>query len=540
MSVFGIFQLLPALFLMLFMSVGTSVGQTDGRPTAWYAFQPEIILRQFVQWGIVGLRTVADVRYDEMTVDPITGRLVLTGLDVAGVGPASACRVSVDRATLGFGAIDDIAHMRFRLEAAGLDVAPNCADMAGAPVVQAMAPDGLVADRVFAEMVYSFASGGGSLTFQADAPDLALIELVADFDYVAFLNPDMVPRPAPEPGDPPRFRSNDPIPVVRLASAHLAIEDRGAFGRAAPFLPPEASSPDDVRLMIGAGLSQGFVQMNEGQAATEAQARFARDLSGAAAEFVANGRPLVIETRPENGPVTLDEDAFENPAELFAALAPRVGTRPTPPSQLLSADLVVQALTEDGRAGLSDTDRRVLGLALARGQGVPRAPAQALDVLGDQISDPEIAMALAEASAANAPAQAYAHALTAASGGAAGALGLLDRIEAQLGPETYLPLQRDSAAAPTDAEFASPGAVRAAAHARMTGAGSVRDYGGAYRLANLAAAVGDAASKSLLDEIDSKMRLSSADETWVALREQMRAAALQDWIDRDLGTVFGQ
>ena len=48
------------------------------------------------------------------------------------------------------------------------------------------------------------------------------------------------------------------------------------------------------------------------------------------------------------------------------------------------------------------------------------------------------------------------------------------------------------------------------------------------------------ASASLLDEIDEKMRLSAAGETWEVLREEMRAAALQDWVARDLGAAFSQ
>ncbi len=497
------------------------------RPSLWDVLHPERLAERLIVGLMPTLRIFAEVRYEHLDIDFAATRVSVTGLTIASIPQLPGCRASADRLMISGTPIDDLETYRATADIAGLTFTAACLGPDAAQPLALIAPDGVAADRAHLALVYSAPSGAAQLTLDLDAPDLAAIDVAADFDYLSIMS---VPREEPAFGE-------TQMPLIRLNSALIRLEDRGLYTALGPLLPPQISEPAQIRLMAMSGLMGGFMELNGGAPATPEQSEFAEALSGALVTMLEDGTPVVVETGA-TGPVLIDGETINDPAELFASLAPRVVNRPTPPVALLDAALLAQALDASARDDLDGETRREVALALATGQGAPKAPALAAAVLGDVASTPALDLALAEAIAASDPEGAYRRALAAAAAGQAGALGLLDRLEDTLPAASVIELQGAAAKAPIDADFESPRAIRNAAFARMTGTQAPRDYAGAYYFATLAAATGDRAAQALLDQIDETIRLSGDGTFWLAQRDEIRGRALADWVSRDLSAAF--
>ncbi|MEO1001449.1 MAG: hypothetical protein AAFW69_12750, partial [Pseudomonadota bacterium] len=273
-----------------------------------------------------------------------------------------------------------------------------------------------------------------------------------------------------------------------------------------------------------------------------AQTAFVKSASTELSRFLAEGGTIAVTSAPA-GEVWLNQDTFEDLPLAFLDLEPRVAAQPLARQAMIDTALLSAAVGDP--ASLSAEDQLTVGVALVTGEGAPRAVALGAALLAPlaETGNAEAAAALAGALAAGDPEAAYRHALHAAAGGAVAGLALLDQIEGRLETADVLALQSEVAEATGARDLAdAPGAdlatIRAKALDHLTGSGAVRDYALAYLWASLGAAAGDAASASVRDEIDGRMRFrgAAAADAWADSSAEAAEGALQLWIENDLAT----
>ncbi|MHA1109257.1 MAG: hypothetical protein ACTSQV_09085, partial [Alphaproteobacteria bacterium] len=148
-------------------------------------FAMPTLLRILTQYTLLTARTMIDLTYDHLAVDPHSGDVVITGLTLY---PAldwdqdGTCMVAIDRiagsADIGFEAIG------LRREITGVSVAPSCFMPEQAAMMTAFGYDGLSIDSMSVDLSYDFASSAAELTVHAAVKDAAVVTLSAAFDYV--------------------------------------------------------------------------------------------------------------------------------------------------------------------------------------------------------------------------------------------------------------------------------------------------------------------------------------------------------------------
>ena len=283
--------------------------------------------------------------------------------------------------------------------------------------------------------------------------------------------------------------------------------------------------------IVGPGASEA------GAAAYDA---FVTSIEGALGDFLANPSRLVVETSFDPAtPVRLDFDAYSlDPARLFADLRPvasvRVVTAPDlPPMAQLAAAM-------QNPDQVSESVRRAIGLALLSGEGLPQnrsAGIALLSTLPDG-EDGAMTLAIARALATDSPQEAYAAALKAARGGAAGASALLDELEPRLSAVDLFRLQGGLEGIEPDMPDTVL-ALRDRAVGHFDGKAG-RSYILAAYWARLAAAAGDRVSAHLLDDIADRLVALERGREWRAEDAKAADRALSDWVALDLPTQLGQ
>ena len=334
--------------------------------------------------------------------------------------------------------------------------------------------------------------------------------------------------------------------VADLAGVSLAGEDLGLWAKAKTMMPPEMTEPNAAGSMVQGGLTYLLSSLKMPPAAGAQPTLLPAQVWG----FAANGGSIVVETRLA-WPIRMSEQMFDDPAQVFATLQPTVTgrpaatSRPAAPSRpaaherILDAGLFMAGLNDP--ASLSDDDKMRVGLALVLGTGAPRSPSdgQALLKLLADGGNGEAALALAGSLRGSDAEAAYLYALQAGAAVAAGASGMMDRLENELTKPQVLALQEEALSAedgiPSPHGFLPLSEVRNRALAHIRGSGAVRSYGRAYYWALLGKAAGDHAAASLAGEIKSRMR-HRGDEAaagWAVAEEQARAEALAHWLTAD-------
>lgn len=493
-------------------------------------FSPRRVLGALVQYGVVAIRTQTDFTYDGLSLDPVENRATIYDVVMhPQIGRGQDCRITVDRLTVKGAPWSELTSLRVTLGLSGLTISPGCLPAEAGPVLNILQVSSLSVPQSAIDLRYDLPSGRAEVLANGMVESVGAVTLEARFDYLA--------------AGPSGRYGGDPTAVATLASARLQVEDGGAWSRLAPLIPAEFTDPAS-----GPARSAQVLRLQRGQivgpGASEAGAAaydaFVTSIEGTLGDFLANPSRLVVETSFDPAtPVWLDFDAYgRDLAQLFADLRPVASVRMVTAPDLPPLAQLAAALNSPDQ--VSEPVRRALGLALLSGEGLPKnrsAGIQLLSALPDGADGAE-ALAIARALATDSPEEAYAAALKAAQGGAAGALALLDELEPRLSAEDLFRLQGGL----EGMEPEMPNtvlALRDRAVGHFDGKAG-RSYILAAYWARLAAAAGDRASAHLLDDIADRLVALGRGNEWRDEDAKAADRALTDWVVLDLPTQLGQ
>ncbi|GMG81338.1 hypothetical protein LNKW23_05510 [Paralimibaculum aggregatum] len=471
-------------------------------------------------------RAAVDLTYDSLTIDTGGQETVINGLvlrpdldwDTEG-----ACAIAIDRVAAT--SSPSLEVLESVIELSGVSVPAACFDPGTGAMLSSFGYPTLGVDRAAITIAYDVPSSGAHMLVSADIPDAADITVSADFDYVWFTG---------------LLEGDDPEPVAKLASAELVLENAGLWERVSPMLGQQFGDLNQIPAMVGPMLGQMLAEPGQAPGA-DAQA-FIDNLSSELARFIENGDRLVLSIEPEGG-LWLSDDIFDTPQSTLAALQPRLSGAPIGISRMLSPSELSAAMS--GGGGLDEATRLKAGAALITGIGAPKAQADGIALLAPMANawNAEAAKLVADALAASGQtAEAYDMALKAAAGGAAGATGAADALEARLGAAEVLAAQAGALeswpalagwinakeAAQSTGDIAE---LRRLAFAASAGRGMPRSYREAYYLAALAAAGGDSGAAALRDRIDTRFTdvTGTREAAWVEAGNAAASAALGAW-----------
>lgn len=492
-----------------------------------------LLQRIYAHYSILLTRSVVDLTYDSITVEPGTNALIVSGLKVYpgfDWDEEGQCRIAVDRVV--FGSSYGFETVSTTIEVSGISAPPDCFTPDVGDMIAGFGyDDGLVADSMSLEIAYDLPSSGAEVSLQAAVMDAADITISASFDYI------WVRLPL-DGGD-------EPVPVVILGGAEIALENAGLWERLEPMLAAQMGDLDAIPGMAQQTLGQ-MMAGPDGQTPPEALA-FAENVSTELQRFISERNRLVVTVSPEDG-LFLEEDTFGSPAEAIALLRPEISGIPVAYRSLIGQDELTAALA--GGGDLDDAARIRVGEALLTGLGAPRSLSDGKALLAPlaEAWNGEAAYLLAGALAeSGTPRAAYGMALRAQAGGAAGAIGMADGLEGQIEVADILSTQQAAAADWPGAGGLRTGiealigagdisGLRRMAHAASVGRDMPRDYRTAYYLASLAAAGGDRGAANLRRRLDSRFAARDA-QAWRADADAAAREALETWTSQ-LGAII--
>ena len=481
-----------------------------------------------VMRGVISYaRMVADIRYGALEVDGLRGGVTLRDLQISGVGEHELCQITLGRLHVSGISFWAEENSQVHVDLSDLDIATNCFGPNAAMIAMITGDDRIPVDRLSINVAQSSGSGAMTADIEAISPGIARLEGSVDFDYVSLFSPDLIEKlaeaqsyddyppmtfdqdgnmipPENEPNSEPEFGLRG-----TLRAGHVSVENLGLWERVKPLLPPDATNPQSLQALVSAP---------PGSKLNDAQRELATVLGG----FMAQPGLVTAEIRPP-APVSFDTTGWTTPEDALAIFPLAFSNAlPTPPVTLIADPA-------------ADADPRALGLALAKGWGVPQDTRRAIELLEPLAEDPEVALTLAALLADTDPGAAYAFALRAANIGAPGGPAALDRIEARLSTGALLAAQR-----PADGElpamaFDSVAALRDTALAYEQGDSAARSYALAWRLASSAAAAGDGAARALMTRLNARF---GADPDWIKTREAASEQASDDWTGQNLASRF--
>ncbi len=529
-----------------------AVAQADPPPAGggfgWLdLIAPDLLARRLVQSGIVALRTQAEVRYDAISVDLVGGQVALTGLEVRPFldwDDDFACVMAADRVVVDLGSPIAADRVALLVELTGATADPACLAPDARPALAMLGQEFVSLDHLRIAADYRLSTAAADLAIHATLPGIAAVDLTAAFDYVSLKAPG----------------GGDPVPSVYLTEGQMTVEDLGGMAVLRSALPPELSDPVTAAAMVGAQLrgeleqanrrAERRARLNRGDdpsapflaPLTEEQRRFLDTMAAEITRVLSgSGQVALAVGHPDGDATFLDFEAWEDdPREVFAALAPRFAPLPPVRTRIVPADLLRRAI--ETPETLNDGERLTAGMALLTGVGAPRH-VQAGSALLTPLAaagDGAVGLALAQANAASAPDEAYRMALLAAATREAGALALLDRIEATLSMPAILSAQTAAAGAEPGPMPDTLSGLRAEALGYLTGSGVPRSYSLAWFWASLGAAAGDAASAAMRDEIERRIdaRGAEARAAWSRATAPVSEALFRAWLDDDLPAVL--
>ena len=500
----------------------------------------QTLTRIITQYMLLVARTAVDLTYENLSVDPHTGDVVITGLHLYPVldwDQDGACEITIERIAGSQDINFDSIHSR--REITGVNVAPSCFPPEQAGMMAAFGYEGLTVDSMSVDLSFVFASSAADITVHAAVKDAAVVTLTAAFDYVWITGvfPDA------------RSYGGEPYPVGLLSEAEIAIENRGIFERLEPMLAGQIgdlnAAPGMVQGLLMQGLSEG------GQTPTPQEVAFVENVASEIGRFITEKNRIVLSVSPPDG-VWLNEDIFESPGSAIAALSPVVSAAPLISRSLISTAELTAAINGQS-ATLDEAARLRVGGALLTGLGAPRSVVHGRALLQPMAEQwhSGAALLLAEALTGDGePQQAYRMALRAAAGGETGGITVADKLEEVLGADFVLGAQIEAAqswpgaaarqgADQTLIAAADIGAMRERAHAAALGKGVPRSYSDAYYWASLAAAAGDRSSAGLRERLDRRFAGAegAARDAWKGVSMGAAANAIQTWTNGGLGAA---
>lgn len=497
---------------------------TETPLTIWDAFSLENILTMVVQSFMPTLRVLADVRYEQIDVDPVRNRVALIGVDIRPYLPhveGDNCAITADALVFSGQPIDRQQGYVISMTLDGAELDFDCLPEEARPVIGMMGVENILLDRATVSVNYDFASGGAMVHFGADLDKLASLSGSADLDYVSYRMD---------------LDNEEVMPAVHVNHVQVTLEDRGFYAAGSRMAPPGMLDPAALEQIIPGALSEMFGEMNgfEARELSSEQQAFIGQAVQVAQAFVANPTQIILETAAPKAPVRLGTADLEDPKAIFSKLAPRIATSPKAISSGITAAELKQAID-----GLLASERNFdVGRALLTGIGAPRnitLGLRLLDPLAKEGNADATAL-MAEAMQVSNPIVAYRLALHATSKGKSGSLSLLNDLEDDLALAQMLEVQDDmlGGGGPVASDFASIGDVRRAARGHLLGTTRIRSYRAAYYWASVGAAAGDAASVAIRNEVDTIMRLRGASVPWTEVQTSLENGVLRDWVGRDL------
>ena len=517
-------RLRPALFcLALALPAQPALAQDQARPGFFDIFNFETLTTSLMNTVMTAARTFADIRYQQVSFDPVAARLTLLDLDIRphlpGFAP-DACTVTAARATIGGQPLDRPHLSRFRISLDDVNVGLGCLPPEARGAVFGVGLEAISLSRADLTIRYDYASGGGTAELLADLDGVAAIEAFVDADYISFrLDP----------------ATEEPRLALDLNIAHLTVDDRGGWDLAKRVIPQGMQDPAALQQIVSGAVAEVITDANgvsTPQLSADQQRLVAE--AGAVARGIAEGhRRLVLSTSIKTPPFRIDETSTAAFQPFFDALAPVVSGSAPQLSQAIPVAVLEEALNSE----TLPPNAMELGRAMLTGVGTPRNVSNGLKLLAraSRKDDAEAAYLVAEALMERDPETAYGHALRAAANKVPGALAILDMAERGTSYETMIQLQNDATpSGPVPSLYASVLDMRRAARDYMNGTGSYRSYRAAYYWASMAAAAGDASGAAMRDEIEELMRLRGDADAWAEEITSLENGVLRDWIKRDL------
>lgn len=522
-----------AVFVAASLALPLTASAQQGDPRIGFAevFAPDRLAGIVANFGIAAIRTQMELEYQHLSTDILRGQINLSGVTLRPQLPydrANLCEITLDRMTFSTSPLVILADTSAaRIGAVGARASLACLPSDVALPIRQTGLTEIAFDRVGLDVEYNNLTGALEIDASAALNDIGVLDLSTAGSFL--------PRPEPngDPGDP----------AIRLTRAVLSFQDRGGWDAVSPLIPEGLRQPEAV-VQIG---TEGLIELiSEGgtQPIGAPERAFIDDLMAEVARFITEPGELTLEAALPEGGLTIEPEAFEKPGLLIPLLALDARAAPSARAALIDTELLARLDDES----LSDDDRLTLGAALLSGDGVPRAPARALDVLAPLLQSGDGAHAEATLLSAHAmvdrdPMQAYALALNAA--GASGVVSLLDTLEYRMATGDVLDLQDTTqwnaeTLASDLPEGEDPRALRDLSVAFFTGADRPRNYANAYLLALLAEAAGDVGAPQVLAEITGRFegRGDAVRTDWAARATAVEAMALDAWIDGDLAARY--
>ena len=480
-----------------------------------------LIQRIASHYAILTARSFVDLTYDQLTIEPGTNNMVISGLKIYPIldwDKEGKCQISVERVVTGD--VYSFETVSTGIDIAGVSVPSACLDPNVAGMVASFGYETITIDQASIEVAYNLPDSSGDLVIQAAVKDAMDISVNAEFSYIWF--------------NLPIDGRGDPTPVVQLGSAEVAIENKGIWEKLEPMVGAQMGDVNQVPQMIQMGLGQMLTEGGARQP-SDAEQAFVQNLADEVARFLKEKNRLVITAAPEDG-VWLDESAFDSPQNLISALRPSVSAVPAALRLIIAPADLTAALSGSPDAA---TALRV-GEALVTGIGAPRSVNDGAKLLSPLASsgNGKAAALLAKAySDTGEAAKGYEMAMIALAAGEMSALGVADSLENDLPLADVLRIQGAvlnswndpngfGAAMEAAGKAGDVGAIRKAASALSIGSGAPRSYEAAYLMATLAAAGGDRGADKLRDRLN---RRFGDDAAWRAAVAKTEAEAVSIW-----------
>ncbi len=509
----------------LALAGGTAQAQTASQIAGAEAAL-NFVQRLAATYAVLVARAAVDLTYESLTIDSSGQETVINGLVLRprlDWDSEGACTISIER--IAATSSPDLDLLESVIEVSGATVPAACFDPGTGAMLSSFGYSTLDIDRAAMTLAYHVPSSGADVLISADISDAADITVSADLEYVWFTG---------------LLEGDDPEPVAKLSTAEIVIENAGLWERVTPLLEGQFGDLTQLPQMMGPMLSP-MLAGPDGSLGAQEQA-FVDNLTAELARFVENGDRIVLTMAPEGG-VWLEEDVLATPNSTIAALQPEISAAPLAIRGVIAPDMLATAMA--GGEGMDEAARIEAGQALITGVGAPRARAEGIALLAPlaEAWNAEAALLVAEAEAETGDAAtAYAMALRAMAGGAAGAIGLADGIESRLSPAEVIAAQAEAMQAWPDLgalisvkeEAEGTGdiaALRRLAFLTASGQGMPRSYREAYYLASLAAAGGDEAAAALRDRLDARFTdaMEGRDAVWGEAADAAASAALTAW-----------
>lgn len=502
----------------------------DPQATLAEVFAPDRIATVFANAAVSAIRTQMELQYDHLQADPMRGTVAITGLIARPLLPydqARQCEITVERATLSSDAASQFqTSAQLNMNLIGGRATLACLEREVALAMRTAGYKDVPLDQFKIAANYSYATGETALDAAIAVNGFGSLDLstsgtilprLSEFGY---------------PGDP----------AVRVTRAVVTLKDDGGWDAVSAILPENLRDPQTIREMGTEAVSQAL--SDGGLRPLGAVERdFVSDLMDHVEAFVAEPGEITLQANLPSDGIVVEPDMYESPRLLIANLGLEARTTPIERSQLIDVATLAKLNTP---GALSPAETLAVATAILNGDGVPMGPALLDDTLSPLLEDPTNAAAaaalLAQAKMTADPATAYRYALVASAGSWPGAVGLLDKLEAQMTTQAVLTAQatfeNEIETLPTLADVSGndPRDLRRMALALFTGDGQRRNYVQAYYFALLAEAAGDIGATSLRQDIEGRFkgRGTAVAQTWRNQATATQQVALQDWISNDL------